>query len=595
MSRFSFAVTIIAASVILNDAFLPGIPGGRSRSFVNRSYHDSILQESNDMDAPDFNGVEIKYNFDTGPQEVAKTVEEQNAEKSAERALEGFIGNKVEIPPGGQESDDAERPTASVLGEAIVALNEANLALGDAEDTSATGPVAEGAILSVENTIAAGLTQGEEDTVESVKEKNVDEEISLAIGAATESTVGPNMIRNYVNTRQTLRDARAKNEKRLSRSNYAKEKSAEKIAATRARMEEQIMSLENDLEEKLDGMQNNFDDEMNLVKDLLISQFNIESSREEKIAALKSSLEGATERKTAEIIVEDNITAEMVVVRSKLKTGNISNQLDALIEEKGQLAKFEQAQLEDLEAFVSTTEVILEDTKNRAQTIDKAIGNLQAVAITQPEQAQYDFTELRELETMWEEAAKTSEAENRSIAILKKKFDDEFLNKLMLLGEEVPEYLKKAANDLEIQQQNTIAETRASNSILRSESSIQPANDVDAKDEKELWSILAKSLGSAAIDSAKAGVLGIRAVIDTVKEKEVSEKLKSTTSKKELDEESLKAIGDAGRNIANNVGKTESAAQAQASLKDTSNDLGSAFKALGALGKKAAGRIKDGS
>ena len=279
---------------------------------------------------------------------------------------------------------------------------------------------------------------------------------------------------------------------------------------------------------------------MNLVKDLLISQFNIESSREEKIAALKSSLEGATERKTAEIIVEDNITAEMVVVRSKLKTGNISNQLDALIEEKGQLAKFEQAQLEDLEAFVSTTEVILEDTKNRAQTIDKAIGNLQAVAITQPEQAQYDFTELRELETMWEEAAKTSEAENRSIAILKKKFDDEFLNKLMLLGEEVPEYLKKAANDLEIQQQNTIAETRASNSILRSESSIQPANDVDAKDEKELWGILAKSLGSAAIDSAKAGVLGIRAVIDTVKEKEVSEKLKSTTSKKELGEENLK-------------------------------------------------------
>jgi len=324
---------------------------------------------------------------------------------------------------------------------------------------------------------------------------------------------------------------------------------------------------------------------MNIVTNLLVSQVELEKNRLEKISELKTCLEGAITRKSTEIASEENITQEMLMVRSKLKTGNISNQLDLLIEEKKQLAKFEQAQLEDLKAFVATTESILANTRFRAQAIENALRNVRPVAIKLPGEAQYDFSEFRQLESMWDEAAKTAEEENGSIVSLKKKFDEEFLNKIILLGEEIPEYLQKAATDLQIQQ-------LAKAQVQQKNNAIQQNQGVATKKEQneyELLGMVAKNVGKAAFDSAKAGVFGIKAVIDSVNEKEVSEKLKST-AKKELDEESLKAIGEAGRSIANHLGQSESAAQASDALKDTSEDLGSAFKALGALGKKAAGR-----
>lgn len=98
------------------------------------------------------------------------------------------------------------------------------------------------------------------------KERSPDEIISLTIAAAAKSTLGTNTSRNYVTTRQTLRDSKNKNEKRLSRSVYEQEKSAEKIASIRARMEEQIRNAEKELEEKLSEIQKNFDDE--------VSEFN---------------------------------------------------------------------------------------------------------------------------------------------------------------------------------------------------------------------------------------------------------------------------------------------------------------------------------
>jgi hypothetical protein len=335
------------------------------------------------------------------------------------------------------------------------------------------------------------------------------------------------------------------------------------------------------------------------VRELLTSQANVESNRLEKISVLKSSILEAIESKTAEIKSEETITEEMVVVRSKLKTGNISNQLDALIEEKRQVSTFEQAQLEDLNDFVSTIEEILNNTQARKTCIDYVIENLKAVTINQATAVEYDFSDFHQLETMWEDAAVTSEAENVRIAAIKRKFDDEFLNKLMLLGDPVPVFLEKTANELELKKlaQISAQELRSNAATIGATSneagSIEVTNDVNSKGEYELLGMFAKSLSSAAVDSAKAGVLGIKAVIDTANKEELPQKLKSTTSMKKMDEESLKAIGEAGRSIANNVGKSETAAQANSALKDTSEDLGSAFKALGALGKKAVERIKD--
>jgi len=343
---------------------------------------------------------------------------------------------------------------------------------------------------------------------------------------------------------------------------------------------------------------------MTRITSLLASQVQIEASREEKIRALRSELEGAIVRKNSEIEKEDKITAEMMEVRSKLKTGNISKQLDELIVQKRQVAEFDQAQLKDLIDFVQAAETILQDTTDRTNRIQMALGNISDVDILRPSAATYDFSEFEELERMWDEAAKNAEAENSKIIQLKSKFDDELLNKVLLLGEEIPEYLKAAATRVAIKkeaaaqvaqvvQQREISSKAASYVEASSEKSIQAFSDsdtMDTKDDYELFGIVAKSLSSAAIDSAKAGVFGLKAVFETVQEKDFSEKMPSD---KDLEEDQLKAIGNASKTIASNVRNTASATQANQALRETGNDLGSVFRAISALGKHAVERLNN--
>ena len=338
------------------------------------------------------------------------------------------------------------------------------------------------------------------------------------------------------------------------------------------------------------------------IKGLLTSQLKIEASREEKIRALKSDLEGAIVKKNAEIETEDRITAEMLVVRSKLKSGNISNQLDELIKQKGQVAKFEQAQLTDLISFVQAAETILDDTTDRTNSIQAALSNMGVVDVLRSGTATYDFTELTELEKMWDDAAQTAEAENRKITQLKNKFDDELMNKILLLGEEVPAYLQAAASRQAIKKeaaaqvaQQRELEAKAASFVGTSSGTAMTgtfsrSDDMNVKNDYELFGIVAKSLSSAAIDSAKAGVFGIKAVLDTVQDEKVSEKMPSDS---ELNDDSIKAIGSASKTTASSVRKTESAAQANDALRETGEDFGAAFKAISALGRHAVERMRE--
>lgn len=593
MNRFSFAAAILASSVIRTDAFSPNsIAGSRTRSW---SKSDPILPTC--MSTKDEHGMnEQEFSLEQRVQVNAEDAVEDlfHAEQAVEEAVEQFVSSTSVVPPPSMKDLDdlkeLEATVSLVLDEAADALNAANLAL-ELEEVRVEEDVA---TVSVPMSAEDDNLEPEDEANDTI-EAHEDEEISFAIAAVAKYTLGAKASRNYISVRHSLSDARGKNEKRLSRSLYEKEKASEKIAVIKARMEEQILAVEEGLNLKLNEIQGNFDEEMDRTKNLLLSQVQIESDKMEKMRALKCGLEEAIQSKSSEIKSEEGITAEMVEVRSKLKTGNISKQLDALIDEKRQLATFEQTQLDDLKAFVVTADSIIDNTKIRSQEIQKVIDNVNAIDIKQPGDVKYDFSNFVELEMMWEKAATDAENENVTILKLKKNFDQVLLNKIILLGEEVPEYLTIAASDLAIQKEaqvqgqelrNTANQRGIVKSSSHSESSIQHVDSMDAKGEYELLGVVASSLGHAALDSAKAGVLGVKAVIDTVNEIEV------TAAGKQFDQNSLKAIGDAGRAIANNVGKAASASHASDALKDTSNDLGSVFKALGALGKKAAERMR---
>ena len=94
------------------------------------------------------------------------------------------------------------------------------------------------------------------------REQTPDEIISLAVEAVAKSTLGIKTMRNYSSSKQTLRDSKAKNEKRLSMCNYEKGKTAEKIAGIKSQIEQLLKDAANDLEDKLNDIQGNFDDEV---------------------------------------------------------------------------------------------------------------------------------------------------------------------------------------------------------------------------------------------------------------------------------------------------------------------------------------------
>lgn len=302
---------------------------------------------------------------------------------------------------------------------------------------------------------------------------------------------------------------------------------------------------------------------MERIQNLLSTQLSTEIQREQEILALKAQLEKTISSKREDILAEEKITAEMVTVRSKLKPGNFAFQLDDLVEQKTIVAEYDNAQLNDLVDFVNTIEKILVDTKNRKESIEAAVSSITYVDIASDRVAKtnFDFSKLEALERMWDDAAIKTEAENEKINQLKSKFDEEFINKIIILGEEIPEYLKSAATRLEIKKITAVKEERMATSIRLRE-------DFDSKNEYELLRLVAKGLSNAAIDSSKAAIYGVKAVIDTVNE--------PTENK-------------------NNIRDTESGTKATKALKETGKDLSEALKAMTALGRNAASKIQDSS
>jgi len=254
MTRFNLAVTILAASVALNNAFVPSVSTSRPRSFAFsvQSYLDSLTSQPNDDRSSNINNQQISVEpvvpevtvvvADIAPvAEVETTLVEKEAK--VERTEETMTSSNSEVNV--VVADIA--PVAEV--ETTLLEKEANV-----ERTAET--------MTSSNSALDGV---EADTTPA-REQSPDEIISLTVESVAKSTLGIRTMRNYSSSKQTLRDSKAKNEKRLSRCNYEKGKTADKIAGIKSQMEQLLKDAANDLEDKLNDIQANFDDEVSSVQ-----------------------------------------------------------------------------------------------------------------------------------------------------------------------------------------------------------------------------------------------------------------------------------------------------------------------------------------
>jgi hypothetical protein len=206
-------------------------------------------------------------------------------------------------------------------------------------------------------------------------------------------------------------------------------------------------------------------------------------------------------------------------------------------------------------------------------------------------------------------AVNVAGAEKR-IRQLSQRIDDALVNRAVVLGEDVPSGLAKTA------------QRAAARSIKKASSS--PEIDIDlgsedflelkTKDETELLAMFAKSVGSAAFDSSKAAVYGLKAILDTVTGQpavDAANQIAFEVKKDSTDESNrssaiveskdpvgqvadtvkstasvLGSVGKAGTTIVKGIGESDSAHVAGEALKDTTKDLFTSLETAAALGVK---------
>ena len=292
MTRFNLAVTILAASVALNNAFVPSVSTSRPRSFAFsvQSYLDSLTSQPNDDRSSNINNQQISVEpvvpevtvvvADIAPvAEVETTLVEKEAK--VERTEETTTSSNSEVNVVVADiAPVAEVETTLVEKEAKVERTEETMTSSNSEVNVVVAdiaPVAEVETTLVEKeanvertaetmTSSNSALDGVEADTTPAREQSPDEIISLTVESVAKSTLGIRTMRNYSSSKQTLRDSKAKNEKRLSRCNYEKGKTADKIAGIKSQMEQLLKDAANDLEDKLNDIQANFDDEVSSVQ-----------------------------------------------------------------------------------------------------------------------------------------------------------------------------------------------------------------------------------------------------------------------------------------------------------------------------------------
>jgi len=610
MSRWSIASSILVASFAVSDAFAPSAFQGSgsmrishefgamhtstSTKLLVKNYMDSLSgPNDDDEDKP-------KKALRQTPGKIQEGVILDFPASPAEAGL--LEMNEIGLPSIQKESDSSSA-VDSVLETFSSDSMSATTELENENEAAEVALVQEDIVsssLPIEEIPVAGV-KAEISSVEEVEEKlpeiSPDEEVSLAMNSVAAITLGDTANRAYKTTRKSLDESKSKNMRRVSRSEHERRKSADKILAIRKRMEEQMKEVENELDDKLVEMQGNYEKEANRIEALLSAQVSYEATRQEKIISLISTVDSAIKTKEEDIAKEDKITAEMADVRSKLKAGNISYQLDELIAQKSKISEFEKEQMNDLKKTIIMAGEILQNTMDRTSQIQQVLSNMKPLDIKTSQGGNNDFSDLEELEIIWDEAAKNSVIDGSKMTALKEKFDDLILKKVTISGGEVPESLKsspkrstrKQATALQSQQEKFLkaeitAQVQASKAGKDQPSKVSRSIDKTSnKEDLELLGVIANSLGSAAFDSAKAGIFGVRAIIDTAKEENLGEKLKKQ------DAESVEAMGD----LAAKVGKSKSAEQASSALKETSSDLSAAFSAMASLTKKNLNKMKE--
>ena len=339
----------------------------------------------------------------------------------------------------------------------------------------------------------------------------------------------------------------------------------------------------------------------------LVSEIDLEVAREEDIIQLMEALQDLIAAKEDDIANETKIVKEMMEVRSKLKDGTVAGNLDKLLEQKLSVIVVEQELVNDLFEYLIDLQNLLEDARDRAARTDRAWEGLQRPGARSS--TPYKWRDVEEMELVLQQTADSVSGAEHCIREISQRIDGSLVSRAVVLGEDVPPGLAKIAQKAASSRDLQIKFMNVRNVDL--ELDVEGFWNLKAKGETELFTLLAKLVGSATVDGSKAAVYGLKALLDTVTgkpavdaanqffyevkkgKKPSSDIVKSgATSKNKVVETvqstalAIGSVGKAGSTLVKGLEQSESAQVAGQALKKTTKELFYSVEAAVALSVK---------
>jgi hypothetical protein len=378
---------------------------------------------------------------------------------------------------------------------------------------------------------------------------------------------------------------------------------------------------------------------MKRIYTLLQTQLQFERQREEQLLKLINTIHRAQKSKRIEIDTEKRTIAEMLLLK-KMENQSMASKLDVLMAQKKALGVLDQCQLDDLTDLLEESMSTLTQVQSSIELTHSFMNDTVMSPLSIKGSGKHDdatttaATEtLLKLEKKWKDTSDGIAIAEARFEQMKETYDSDRLNKLLLLGESIPSSLEPVAKKINSENQSAanIVQAKMKQNTLNIDSntvssyvnaSILSVADLESKNEKELVGMLAESMEQAIVASAKAGVFGIKALIETFNEEEVSEVTSKVFEKPSVTKDSTKmiefkdkdaapleinndlksmndlkdgiestrhalsALGRAGLLIAKKLGSASSTSQATDALRESSGDLIQAFNAVTAISKK---------
>lgn len=358
---------------------------------------------------------------------------------------------------------------------------------------------------------------------------------------------------------------------------------------------------------------------------------DFEKNRETQLQKLAWTIQTSRNAKFEDVKANDKTIKEMTQLSEHVVDEAIVSKLEVVIAQKQAVGAIDRCQLDDLNDMTAEIQSILKQMMGSICLIEEALTTTVPAPVTSTD---VDYSVLIELENVWKEASESITEIVARMDKLKDRYDMDRLSKLILLGEPIPPSLsvkaKKSEDNEGVLEIEDLATTESFMRNMDSGKNVSvnikdiSERNLDVKDEKELVKMLAKSVGKVAVASAKIGIFGFKAILETLSEEEVSsvtskalEKSsgigKVTTGLKEsiknmnnmesendlksvIDEdlknglkstgETLRTFGEAGSLIVKKVGSTSSGSLATSAVKQSSDDLIKAFNVVTALSRK---------